>query len=285
VITTRIIGGLGNQLFQYACGRALSERYKVPHQLDLRGFQQYKLHQYQLDKFCITAQVGAARDLPKFYRFGPLTFTRYAHRKGQLKNSVVREAKLAFDTSIYSHGSNLYLDGYWQSERYFADIRNTLVQELQLREPLDAVNQRLAEEMQQQNSVSLHVRRADYVNNPTYAECTVDYYHRALTMIAEREKNLHVYVFSDDIPWVQEHIHLAVPTTYVTQNNGRANYLDIVLMRFCTNSIIANSSFSWWGAWLKKNVTGLVIAPKTWYTDPRKASQDLLPHRWVTIPN
>lgn len=285
MITTRIIGGLGNQLFQYACGRALSERFNVPLKLDLRGFQQYKLHQYQLDKFCITAKAGVAVDLPKFYRFGPLTFTRNSYRKGQSKCTVVREAKLSFDTSIYNHGSNLFLDGYWQSERYFADIRNILVQELQLREPLDSTNQHLAKKMQQVNSVTLHVRRADYVNNPTYAQCTVDYYQRALKMIAERVNNLHVYVFSDDIPWVKAHIHLAVPTTYVSHNNGPANYLDLVLMQYCTHSIIANSSFSWWGAWLKKNETGLVIAPQTWYTDPRKVTQDLLPLRWVTIPN
>lgn len=282
MVIVKIIGGLGNQMFQYACGRALAEFYHVHLQLDLRGFKKYKLHQYLLDKFSITAKTANESELIKIvhpeHQFLKKLF-------GQQRNEyrVIREKSLAYDPALTAHGPNIYLDGYWQSEKYFINIRDIILKEFQLRQPLDLENYQYLNSMTSSQSVSLHVRRTDYINNPLYEKCTLNYYQQALATIAKRSPNLHLFVFSDDPDWVKNNIKTSFPTTFITNNIGKANYLDLVLMSKCHHHIIANSTFSWWGAWLGSRTDGVVIAPNVWYTDPTKNTKDLLPTDWITV--
>lgn len=285
MIIARIIGGLGNQLFQYACARALSTLHRVPLKLDVRGFQSYKLHQYQLNNFNVAAEPAADDELPQSLRYGPFAITLQPKRKPSSKLIIVHEQGLGFNSQVSTLGSNLYLDGYWQSEKYFHGIRELLLQDLQLHEPIDIENHRLLQTMQKCEAVALHVRRGDYVQNPAYATCSPSYYHNALAQISERAPKAHVFVFSDDMKWVERHLQFRLPTTYVTLNNGRTNYKDLLLMTYCKHSVIANSSFSWWGAWLKRVQPGLVVAPQAWYTEVAKDTRDLIPTGWTTIPN
>lgn len=283
MIIVKLIGGLGNQMFQYACGRALAEFYHVPLKLDLRGFRQYKLHQYLLDRFNITAETADEFELKKLVLPKPW-FLKWLYGRKQNNNyRFVREQSLAYDATLNSQGPNIYLDGYWQSEKYFFDIRDIILKEFYLRQPLDTENQRFAEIMTATPSVSLHVRRADYVNNPLYVKCTPNYYRQAINIIAKQSPDIQLYVFSDDQDWVKKNIKANLPTTYITHNFGKANHLDLVLMSKCRHHIIANSSFSWWGAWLGAEKESIVIAPNAWYTDPKKNSHDLLPPHWIKI--
>lgn len=299
MVISRLIGGLGNQMFQYACGRALAEHHRVPLKVDLRGFRKYKLHQcllnqflitgettrfFELPNFAITSQAASDQKWPRSVRLGPWFLNWFPSRLWRQGYRVVSERSLRYDPTVQDQGPNIYLDGYWQSEKYFIDIREVLLREFQLRQAPATDNQRLAQKMSSVHSVALHVRRADYVANPLYATCTPSYYQRAVAAIAERQPNIHIFVFSDDPAWVKQNIQFAFPTEYVTNNVGRANYLDLWLMTHCQYSVIANSSFSWWGAWLKTRTDGFVIAPQTWYTDPSKDTSDLLPPSWVKLP-
>lgn len=284
MVVTRLIGGLGNQMFQYACGRALAEQYRVPLKLDVRGFNQYKLHQYLLGKFSISGDVAGNSELPKTFQIGPWSIHRFPGNPLRQQYRYVRERSFNYDPALKDQGPNVYLDGYWQSEKYFLPVRNILLKELQLVEPLDDQNKRFVERMSAPKTVALHVRRGDYVKNPDYISCGVEYYRHAVKTIAEQASDVSLFVFSDDPAWVQQHIHLDVPTTYLTHNVGTANYKDLVLMSQCAYSVVANSSFGWWGAWLKTRTDGFTIAPARWYTNPATPTQDLLPRAWKTLP-
>ncbi|MBI3572979.1 MAG: alpha-1,2-fucosyltransferase [Candidatus Kerfeldbacteria bacterium] len=283
MIITRIIGGLGNQMFQYAAGLALARRYHVPLKLDVRGYDEQKLRQFTLNHFQISAPVASHSELPRMAQTrSPFVrlFPRW-YRPGGVK--VFRDYLKGFDQTIFLQGGNVYLDGYWQSEQYFVDIAGVVRKEFQLRVPLDIENEKMVEHMTKKPSVSLHVRRGDYVAHPVYATCGIEYYHQAVEYIAARHRGITLYVFSDDPPWVQAHIRTKVPTIYVTNNQGQNDYKDLIVMSRCQHHVIANSSFSWWGAWLAETAGGIVIAPNTWYTDPSMDTSDLLPQRWITL--
>lgn len=284
MIISRIIGGLGNQMFQYACGLSLARHNNVPLFLDIRDFEQYPLRKFTLDKFSISASTKSGDHLPEQSHIrSPLVrlLPKFYKPRGI---RIIRERSMLFDETLTQQGNNLYLDGYWQSEKYFTYVADELRKEFSLREPLDQENQRLLDKMRNEQSVSLHVRRGDYVNHPLYATCSLNYYHQALAKIQAQHPDCTVYVFSDDPAWVKANITTGAPTTYVTNNQGDSDYKDMILMSACRHHIIANSSFSWWGAWLGTSADAIVIAPNAWYTDPTKNTRDLLPSSWITIP-
>ncbi len=285
MIAVRLIGGLGNQMFQYACGRALARQFDQKLVLDLRGFGEQTLRRFSLDHYKIKAEVGNDALLPTIPQIrSPLVrlFPRW-YRPAGLR--IIRDYHYGtYDPSLFTNGVNLYLDGYWQTERYFARVAETIKTELQMKEPLDSENQRLVERIYQQPSVSVHVRRTDYINNSFYAQCTLAYYQRGIDYLKERSSNLQMFVFSDDPDWVRQQLQTGLPTTYVTHNLGMADDKDLALMSQCRHHIIANSSFSWWGAWLGTSADGIVIAPNTWYTDSSKDTRDLIPPGWITMP-
>lgn len=284
MIISRIIGGLGNQMFQYACGYALAQRHRVPYFLDIRGFRNYQLRNFLLGHFNISASTNDGDHLPSLTQIGSawVRFFPTLYRPTGLR--IYREKSLAYDPAISTAGNNIYLDGYWQSEKYFQSVSDELRQEFRLKVPLDRTNEQLLDRMKNEESISLHVRRGDYVNHPVYATCTLSYYHNALATIRAKHPDATVYVFSDDPGWVKDNIQTDGVTTYVTNNQGANDFKDLVLMSACKHHIIANSSFSWWGAWLGTDAGKIVIAPNAWYTDPTKNTRDLLPKDWLTLP-
>lgn len=284
MIISRIVGGLGNQMFQYAAGLALARHHNVPFFLDTRGYAQDRLRTFTLSHFAISASLSDGDHLPtpEQIRSPLVRLIPWFHRPRGLR--IYREYSLAFDPTLPTHGNNMYLDGYWQSEKYFSAIATEVRQEFSLREPLDSTNAELTKKMMVEESISLHVRRGDYVNHPLYATCSLAYYHAAIDRIRTTHPAATVYVFSDDPAWVKANITTDLPVTYVTHNQGSADYKDLVLMSACRHHIIANSSFSWWGAWLGQAAGKIVIAPNAWYTDPTKDTRDLLPTDWITLP-
>jgi len=288
LVITHLIGGLGNQMFQYACARRIASARQTTLKLDLTGFATYGLRTYALDVFQISAEIATDAEVRHFRRRALLEARAPRWLRRVLPHgphTVVREHSFGFDASALDIHGNLLLEGYWQSEKYFADVTDLLRHEFSLRRPLDRANAALADLIGGVNAVSIHVRRGDYVTHlPTHqvhGVCSVEYYERAVQAIAEREPHPHLFVFSDDPMWTKDYLRFPFPTVYVEGNMGERHCEDLMLMSLCRHNIIANSSFSWWGAWLNRNPGKTVVAPAKWFNVDSLNTRDLLPATWL----
>lgn len=287
-IITRLIGGLGNQLFQYAAARALALRHGGSVKLDLSGFESYGLRRYELGSYPIAASEASADELAAVAAPPPSGLVaRIVARLSGPNPSHYREPHFHFDPNLSRQALPLYIDGYWQSERYFADAREPLVRELTPRDPLEPDNARTADMIRGTQAVSLHVRRGDYVTNARtnayHGVCSLDYYRAAVAHLAAAVPNPHFFVFSDDHAWTRENLTTGHPTTFVDANPADRGFRDLQLMSMCRHHIIANSSFSWWGAWLNPSPSKIVTAPARWFAATDKDTSDLIPEGWVRL--
>lgn len=287
-------------MFQYALGHHLAEKNSTLLKLDLSGFEGYKLHRYGLHCFKIREHVATMEEIATFKGRG---FSRTAKllskigmRWGGLSSATsdfyqntifLKEKGGRIDPTILEAKGSIYLEGYWQSEKYFSSIRDILLREFAFKYEQDAKSSEIANQIQKTESVSLHIRRGDYVNNPSTNQilgcCSFDYYQKAVSYITKRIPNCHFYIFSDDHLWVCENFKLDHPFTMVDHNDASTNYEDLRLMSLCKNNIIANSSFSWWGAWLNQNPNKIVIAPLKWFNDSSINTDDLIPNSWIRV--
>jgi hypothetical protein len=286
MIIINLRGGLGNQLFQYACGRALSLRNGEPVKFDITGYAKTANsdtpRSYLLSKFNIHDEHIATDQeiLALKYPYGILS---KLYRRIRTKIGLFN---IGFVPRILRKKGNVYLDGYWQTEKYFIDKEDVIRKELSLRYPLSAPAQAMAELIKKNSpSVSLHVRRGDVARdaktNPYFGITTPEYYSDALNYISRKVAQPHVFVFSDDIEWVKQNIPISLPATYVSGNIP--DYEEVTLMSMCEHNIIANSSFSWWGAWLNRNRGKIVIAPKEWIKKRKLQHKDITPSSWTRI--
>ena len=274
MIITRIIGGLGNQLFQYAAARRLSLLHQTTLKLDTTGFEHYDWHDYSLGPFCIQEEFATQRDIAKI------------HETSENRSIFTESTLNPYDPNILKTPKNVYLGGYWQSEKYFIDIQDVIRREFTIHYEQDHQSQMIAEIIVRTQSVSLHVRRGNYVSNPgvnrVHGTCSLEYYRQCIAKITETVMRPHFFIFSDDPPWVRQNLRLEYPTTYVSHNDATKDYEDLRLMSLCKHHIIANSSFSWWGAWLNPKPDKIVLAPSKWFNEPYN-TQDLLPETWLRI--
>ncbi|WP_339658672.1 alpha-1,2-fucosyltransferase [uncultured Polaribacter sp.] len=254
MIIVRILGGLGNQMFQYAYAKALEQNgYDV--KIDISKFKKYKLHGgYHLDKFNIDLST------PSFIS----TFLSVSKIK---KN--VKEKNLLFDENLLKLTGNEFIKGYFQTEKYFTGIRAILLDQFTLIQSISKETNTVAKNiLSSKNSCSLHIRRGDYVSdkkaNSVHGTCDLNYYKNAIQLINDTHQNITFFVFSDDISWTKENLHIE-NAIYV--DNKTIPHEDMYLMSLCKHNITANSSFSWWGAWLNKNDNKTVIAPKNWFVN------------------
>lgn len=292
VIITHVIGGLGNQIFQYAMGRALSLDKGVPLRLDLQDFEGYTLHNgFELGRVfnidTATASGSDVRTVLGLRAIGPV-------RKRLFRSELVRfRGPNLFVDNLFGQrpqiavaSDNCYLMGNWQSEQFFKHIEGTLRGDLQFRSPVVGQNRELVARIQGVTAVSLHVRRGDMASNPAamaiHGTCTLDYYRRAIGYVAARIAQPEFFVFSDDIPWVQENLQFEFPCHYIDHNKGMESYNDMRLMSLCRHHIIANSSFSWWGAWLNPRQDKIVVAPERWFASEVDSS-GIVPATWLRI--
>ena len=267
MIISKIIGGLGNQCFQYAAGRYLAEIHHAEFKIDISEFKNYIPHAFSLNHFNIVEKFATPEEI---------AVSRY-----------VKERHFHFDPEILHLPDGVYLHGYWQSEKYFTRISEMIRQELSVKSPLSGRDAEIAEEIVSGESVSVHIRRGDYVAKE-YTElfdpCNLEYYSASIKQLSRFVKRPHFFVFTDDKVWVRENFHLSYPITFVDHNGPDKNYEDMRLMSLCKHNIIANSSFSWWGAWLNKNPDKMVFAPKKWFNEiARNSSKDLIPDLWVKV--
>jgi hypothetical protein len=288
MIITNINGGIGNQLFQYAIGRALAIKNKDILQLDIQDLSHNQKY----------GQVPRELDLTKFNIIAPIAETKVAKKLRDpygLPSFVLRRLRMKFisygetgyNPQLLKQTGDVYLDGYFQSYKYFADIRQTLLTEITLKEGLgNSANDWHKQIIATPATVSIHIRRGDYVTNENtrknFGPCPLDYYTRTMEKIETIITNPTYVIFSDDITWVKENLPLPKNTHYVS-GVGMTAVEDLVLMSTCTHNIIANSSFSWWGAWLNKNPKKIVIAPTPWLDNGLIKEDNLLPPEWIRI--
>lgn len=285
-IISRLHGGLGNQMFQYAAGRAIALRSGRELALDLRYFDGDVPFGFGLPHFAACFRPATKRELPPSKNTNP---PGYAIWRGlRLRPRLVRETGLGFNPDVASLSEAVYLHGYWQSEKYFLDCARQIRSELTVASPPVAANARLCERIRMTPAVSLHVRRGDYASNPAitaaHGLCSPDYYARAIRHIADNtDEEPVIYVFSDDPDWAETNLRFAHETMVVRGNTSQTSYEDLRLMSACRHHITANSSFSWWGAWLNPSQDKIVVAPKNWFADPRMNNPDIQCEDWVTF--
>lgn len=284
MIFIKLIGGLGNQMFQYALGRHLAIKNGTKLKLDISelisGKGEITIRNYELDQFKIEEEIASPSDLV-FFETNKIVkaiekFKPY-HRR--LK---VYEKGLSFDEKILKIKGVKYLNGFWQSELYFNDIRDVLLKEFSLKNEVSKNVKEISDKIKKQESVSLHVRRGDYVHkySDQYHVQGNDYYHTALEIIKKVNPNYNLFVFSDDIEWCKTNLIFENQTFYIEPNKS---FEDIYLMSLCSHNIIANSSFSWWGAWLNPNPEKICIAPKNWFKNKKQSNNNIIPRSWITI--
>ena len=280
MIIIKIKGGLGNQLFQYAVGRALALHHRLPLKLDLTIFKTYKLHRYLLDQFAIQAEIATEDEIIKLKGRNNVLFS--ALRKAGLvkRKSYLKEKRSSyFDASVFKN-DNVYLDGYWQNELYFSDIREELLRDLTSIRSMSDLGVVYMEGIKKSNSVSLHVRRGNYLNLKNFNVLDIDYYMKAVEYIRKNVEKPTFYIFSDDLEWCKNSLGFLDNCIFVDSTKTEID--DLKLMSFCKHNIIANSSFSWWGAWLNQNCKKTVIAPKGWLlNDP--GSSNVILSDWVKL--
>lgn len=182
---------------------------------------------------------------------------------------------------------DVYLAGYWQSESYFSAIGDVIRREFTVKYEPDSTSNETEERIGKTQSVSIHVRRRDFVENSEtkrlHGTCSLDYYSECVTLIGSKVADPHFFVFSDDPDWVTKNLRLKYPCRYVTHNDASRNYEDLRLMSCCKHNIICNSSFSWWGAWLNRNPDKIVLAPRRWFGELNFDTRDLLPASWIKV--
>jgi hypothetical protein len=289
MVIVRLYGGLGNQLFQYAAGRAIAQRNGATLGLDIADFardpkRSYRLHNLNTRGLIVPRRVSVClRDpsLRRLVRCAPF-FAR--HQLLPVRHEYLIEPHFNFDPRLQAATGNVCLDGYWQSERYFSEVAPLLRQEFSARNAPDPTNEAMGRLIGDSESVSVHVRRGDYVSeahtNRYHGTCTLDYYRRAIETLCQEVERPHFFLFSDDMDWTSQHLRLDFPATYVTHNGVDREHEDLRLMSQCKHHIIANSSFSWWGAWLATNSGKIVIAPARWFDEAPLDTRDLLPPSW-----
>ncbi len=297
MIIVRLSGGMGNQMFQYALGRALALKYNVPLKLDIdmqmylheHGFNLKSLifRPYSLDVFNISVQIANQKEVPWYlrnYGAGKVRPIIDGVRRRILHPSFGKRDQ-QYDPAILLKGPNTYLDGNWQTPKYFSDIKDVLQKDFTLKEPLSEKSQSLHNEIVSCNAVCVHIRRGDYVGNKVHDTAIGQtYYDKGISYISNHTTIEKIYVFSDDIEWCRANLTFAYPTIFVgNEYAGDRDCEHFALMSACKYFVIPNSTFSWWAAWLAANENKIVIAPKKWFADDTIDTHDLIPEEWVRM--
>lgn len=288
MIIVKLIGGLGNQLFQYSLGRNLAHINQTEFKLDITGFETYKLHSYSLQNFNIIENFATKKEVESFKKKGLLKILEKI--KPYYKRMIIRDRgydkNYDFDANILKAFGSFYLDGHWQSEKYFKDIESIIRKDATLKEPLPLKYMDLINNIKNSNSVSLHIRRKDYLSEKIakiYGACNIEYYYKAIEKITRLCHDPQFFIFSDDIDWVKQNLNIPYPKIFVSGANETKDYEELILMSLCKHNITANSSFSWWGAWLNQNPSKIVISPDKWFNDKADAAKDLIPQDWIRL--
>jgi hypothetical protein len=302
MIVSRMEGGLGNQMFQYAYGAYVAHKHGCEHWLDISSYMEAPAHGYLLDRFQIEAGVATSAMLalrPRRYRkpepTGVSSRTSFARQlcailphRGWRRH---KESPFGFHPRHLKISSGRYLVGYWQSEQFFPGMKTDLLRQFTLRSELSGASQRVAERIEACNSLSIHVRRGDYVSDATaariYYPLELYYYLRAIEAWGRSQAvaggTPQVFIFSNDIGWCRQHFQLDWPVYFVDHNTPATAHEDLVLMSLAKSCVIANSTFSWWAAWLNRRQGATIYAPSRWFLPGTLDGSGIVPAAWSRL--
>lgn len=287
MIIVKLQGGLGNQMFEYASGRGIAKKAEQDFALDLSGLdtpQGVTKREYQLDVFNIQPKFASKKQVWKFTLGKHFSVTGKLLKKiGINIPSYIAEKGVDFNDALFSIKGSAYLDGYWQSEKYFKHNNAELQEAFTLKKPASEPARKIIELTERENSVAIQVRRGDYVTNRKAAALhgvlDIEYYQRAIAYICTKVPNPTFFAISDDPEWVTT--NLKTPSKIIPV--PLADYEQMWVMRSCKHQIISNSSFGWWGAWLNTDPDKIVVAPQKWFAGLDFKIADRLPAEWVKI--
>ncbi len=296
-VIVSLYGGLGNQLFQFATALSLAKKNHARVFLDLSWFDKDHL---------------SAGETPRAYALGVYdlgcnVLIKNNRRKASHKqltryiDTVVRRVKkyinlgiphfheksMKFHPNLIQSELPIWLDGYWQSYKYFEDIKPALREMIAFSRNMNSTMQAIYKDILVKDAICIHVRRGDYVTNPSAAQfhglCDLSYYYSGINLVIKNLLNPHAFIFSDDPLWVRSNFKLQIPSTIVDINGSDEAHQDLWLMAACKHFIIANSSLSWWGAWLSDQSDKIVVAPNQWFLNCQMSTEDLIPDQWIRI--
>ncbi len=302
MIIIKLQGGLGNQMFQYAIGRRMAEKNGTKLKLDIFQYTHPNVdstpRNYSLDCFNVTENFANEKDNNGFvmYNISNISilsrivrklFNILQDKKPVRKRTYIAETGFDFQKEILENrNKNIYLYGNWQNENYFRDIAEIIRKDFTIKNETDNYKEITKQISNTLGAISLHIRRGDYVHNEKtnkyHGICSLDYYNKAIKVVAETVHNPTIFIFSDDIEWARENLKTKYNLIFIS-NDKLKDYEELILMSKCKYNIIANSSFSWWGAWLNQNPNKIVIAPKKWFADPQKTNNTPCPKNWIKI--
>jgi hypothetical protein len=292
MIVVKLQGGLGNQMFQYACAKMLATKYEISLKVDLDFLldrtprENFVFRNYDLDIFILNPPIISVEEKTKLLRKPSNLLQRF------IKPNYITfvEKQFNFDEKVMNLGPNTYLDGYFQSEKYFASIKDEIKKEFTFRNKFSELEKSLYDEIKSKNAICVNFRRADYVNLQVSADMhgivEMEFYHHAINEIATKVDNPTFYVFSDEITWCQQNFSIDYPCTFVDyryKGEKFASYFQLMIA--CKHFIIPNSTFAWWAAWLSESNETIVITPRKWFANEVMQAQaiDIIPDRWIKM--
>ena len=291
MIIAALNSGFANQMFQFACARAVSLKkgYEFGMEgtwLDRDPLRSLELpRHFGLERFLLSEKALGTQIRARIGFFGRrLNRYRYPDAFGL---QLYQEPHFTFDKNVFNVSDDTLLRGYWQTEKYFNEFADVIRQDFQFASTPSGRNADLIAELAETHSIALHVRRGDYVADPLVAKnhgvCPPVYYERALDLLNRKIDAYRLFVFSDDPDWVRANMQFDSSATYVSWNRGADSFEDMRLMSHCSHNVIANSSFSWWAAWLNANPQKLVVAPQRWFGSLAHDTSDLVPPQWIRL--
>ncbi|MDC1509789.1 alpha-1,2-fucosyltransferase [Oceanospirillaceae bacterium] len=280
-------------MFQYAFAYSVSRDNNTELRLDIDGFDSYDLRDYELRLYGINDNTdfefkyksSLGRLQAKNENFvDRIARTLLIKLLGFSKSFHHEKKESAFDEDVFNVEVDTYFYGYWQNEKYFKKYRKDLL-EIFILKNIHAKTIEYQQQIIKREAVSLHIRRGDYVTdahtNSVHGTCDVKYYKKAVMEVLKSKKQAHFFIFSDDLDWAENNLDFIVNKTFIRLESDVPDHEEMYLMSQCKHNIIANSSFSWWGAWLNKNSQKIVIAPKKWFNNSK--SNQIVPHDWIKI--
>jgi len=290
MIIVNLTGGLGNQMFQYALGRQLAIKNQTSFKLHFTNALFATQRSFGLKHLNIKAEIATDKELGSLGISQNRVINRaqylLEHRVGiKLNKNILTERSPIFDANILNAPDNTYLQGYWQSPSYFHNINSQILKDFLFIKPMNEKNRNIAKFIKNCNSVSIHIRRGDYVTDPavkkTFPSVGVGYCNAGMKAVEKRVKSPTYFVFSDDIDWARKNIKSQRKIYFIGHNRGKFSYEDMRLISLCKHNVISNSTFSWWGAFLNANRHKTVVSPKIW--SETELGKDIALANWIKI--
>ena len=295
MIIVELSGGLGNQMFQYAFAYVLTYKNNTTLKIDNNFFntnEKWSSHtprNFELDIFNNSYVIANKKEIKLFYNFSLVN--KLKKKLGFSYPKIYREKFFDFQPHLLTIKSSAFVKGYFQSYKYFEGFEKKIKDIFYLSEnQLDDVNKKILLDIKNTSTISIHIRRGDYISDvitqQIHGNCSIEYYTKAIDLIVSKTEKSTLVFFSDDIEWVKiQFKNLPFTKIFVNYNFGVDSWRDLFLMKSCNHNIIANSSFSWWAAWLNENPNKIIIAPKKWFaiSEDDRNTKDLIPESWIRI--